>query len=87
MQKSYPRGMKAQWWIANARRRRPPELLAGEVNRVATHRKPQMPEMDTDLIRAPGQRPRFEQIHAISKAAEHTKFGARFQSVLRVHSA
>jgi hypothetical protein len=39
--------MQAQRWIANRQRLRAAKLLARQVKRIATHRKPQMPQMGT----------------------------------------
>ena len=48
--------MEAQGWIADGQRLRGAELLAGQLNWIATYRKPQMPEMHANLICAPGER-------------------------------
>ena len=63
------------------------KLPAGKINRIATHGKPQMPEVHANLIRAAGQWPRLDQGGAIGEAPKHAKFGARRHSFMRIHGS
>ena len=63
------------------------DFFTWQINLVAPDRKTEVPEVDTDLVGAAGERAGSEQRGAVGMALEDAEFGLRWQAIGKVHGA
>src|SRR5436190_13291119 len=66
--------VQAERWRVDAQRLRVAHRVTGQINRISADRETQMPQVHANLIRASGERPRFQQCRAIRPPFPHSKF-------------
>ena len=59
----------------------------GKVNRITADWQAELPQVNADLVRAPGQGIRLDQSRSVAEAFENTELGARRQSCLVIDFA
>src|SRR4051812_22991528 len=79
--------MQTQRRIRRMHRLSCPHFSSRQISRVTANWKSKMPEMHPNLIRATGQRTRFDERGPVSITLHHAKFSPRSKPLFHIHLA